>query len=67
VIQFKQGFGRLIRSEDDRGVFVMLDGRVKSKGYGSMFMHSLPPMPETSNVGAITRFLEGEEDDEAVY
>jgi DNA polymerase-3 subunit epsilon/ATP-dependent DNA helicase DinG len=43
VLRFKQGFGRLIRSKDDRGVVVMLDRRLISKRYGELFLQSLPP------------------------
>ena len=43
VIRFKQGFGRLIRHRDDRGVVLILDTRVVKKGYGRMFLRSLPP------------------------
>lgn len=43
VLKFKQGFGRLIRSADDRGVCVILDKRAVSKRYGSSFIQSLPP------------------------
>jgi len=42
VIRFKQGFGRLIRSESDRGVVVVLDRRIIEKGYGKQFLNSLP-------------------------
>lgn len=42
VIKFKQGFGRLIRSRDDRGVVLILDSRVLSKNYGKSFLRSLP-------------------------
>ncbi|MBN2040550.1 MAG: ATP-dependent DNA helicase [Spirochaetes bacterium] len=42
VIKFKQGFGRLIRSRDDRGVVAVLDPRILSKGYGKIFLDSLP-------------------------
>lgn len=42
VIQFKQGFGRLIRRDDDRGFVVFLDKRIASKGYGRTFLRSLP-------------------------
>ena len=34
ILRFRQGFGRLIRSKDDRGVVVVLDKRVTSKFYG---------------------------------
>lgn len=43
VIRFRQGFGRLIRSEEDRGIVAILDSRIDSKSYGSAFLHSLPP------------------------
>jgi ATP-dependent DNA helicase DinG len=42
VIKFKQGFGRLIRSKGDRGIVAVLDPRILSKGYGKMFLESLP-------------------------
>lgn len=44
VIKFKQGFGRLIRSRDDRGAVLILDSRVLSKNYGRFFLKSLPPV-----------------------
>ena len=42
VIKFKQGFGRLIRSRDDRGVVIIFDSRVATKRYGRIFLQSLP-------------------------
>ena len=42
VIRFKQGFGRLIRSEADEGVIVVLDRRIEDKRYGRKFLNSLP-------------------------
>jgi Rad3-related DNA helicase/DNA polymerase III epsilon subunit-like protein len=42
ILKFKQGFGRLIRSHQDRGVVAILDRRVISKGYGQTFLNSLP-------------------------
>ena len=44
VIKFKQGFGRLIRSRDDRGGVLILDSRVLTKGYGRIFLKSLPDL-----------------------
>ena len=44
ITRFRQGFGRLIRRKDDRGVVVVLDGRVTSKRYGESFIRSLPPV-----------------------
>lgn len=42
VIRMKQGFGRLIRSERDEGVVVLLDRRIIEKRYGRKFLNSLP-------------------------
>lgn len=42
ILRFKQGFGRLIRSKEDRGIVVVLDKRLLTKKYGQTFLHSLP-------------------------
>jgi Rad3-related DNA helicase len=42
ILKFKQGFGRLIRSREDRGIVVILDKRLISKRYGQQFLGSLP-------------------------
>ena len=42
IIKLKQGFGRLIRSRSDTGIVVILDSRVVTKRYGSMFLEALP-------------------------
>ena len=42
ILRLRQGFGRLIRTKDDRGVVVILDRRIVSRGYGAAFMRSLP-------------------------
>jgi len=42
VLRFRQGFGRLIRGEDDRGAVVVLDQRILSRSYGPVFLESLP-------------------------
>jgi predicted DnaQ family exonuclease/DinG family helicase len=42
VLRFKQGFGRLIRSSTDSGVCAIFDRRVVGRGYGSLFVDSLP-------------------------
>ena len=42
ILRFRQGFGRLIRTQSDRGVVAVLDRRVRSKQYGPQFLHSLP-------------------------
>jgi DNA polymerase-3 subunit epsilon/ATP-dependent DNA helicase DinG len=42
ILKFRQGFGRLIRDKDDRGVVALLDRRVWEKRYGKQFIDSLP-------------------------
>ena len=42
TLKFRQGFGRLIRNKNDRGVCVILDRRIISKGYGRKFQRALP-------------------------
>jgi len=42
VLRFRQGFGRLIRRQDDQGVVVVLDKRILSKRYGQAFLEALP-------------------------
>ncbi|HOA72216.1 MAG TPA: helicase C-terminal domain-containing protein [Phycisphaerae bacterium] len=43
LLRFKQGFGRLIRTHNDRGRVVILDKRVKTRRYGSLFLKAIPP------------------------
>lgn len=42
VIRFRQGMGRLIRGEDDHGQFLILDSRIWSKEYGTVFLQAIP-------------------------
>jgi ATP-dependent DNA helicase DinG len=42
IIKLKQGFGRLIRTQTDRGSVAILDPRMLTKGYGRMFLDALP-------------------------
>ena len=42
VIQFRQGFGRLMRSGSDRGIVTVLDKRILVKRYGQIFIQSIP-------------------------
>jgi ATP-dependent DNA helicase DinG len=57
VLALKQGVGRLIRSETDRGMIVIADPRLLTKGYGRTFRASLPEMPATQDRDEATRFL----------
>lgn len=45
ILKFKQGFGRLIRSHQDKGSVVVLDSRISKKFYGKKFIASLPGVP----------------------
>jgi ATP-dependent DNA helicase DinG len=60
VITLKQGAGRLIRDVNDRGVLVICDRRIKTKGYGSVFLESLPPMQPTTDRNRVVEFFENE-------
>jgi DNA polymerase-3 subunit epsilon/ATP-dependent DNA helicase DinG len=42
ILRFRQGFGRLIRRKDDRGIVVIFDRRILSKFYGQAFLEALP-------------------------
>ncbi|WP_458412720.1 ATP-dependent DNA helicase DinG [Schinkia sp. CFF1] len=44
ILRFKQGFGRLIRAENDHGAVFVLDRRITTKGYGKKFIQALPPL-----------------------
>ena len=58
VIALKQGAGRLIRTETDRGVLVLCDPRLTSKSYGRVFLESLPPMRRTRDVADVRAFFD---------
>jgi len=58
VLTLKQGFGRLIRSLEDRGVLVLLDNRIRTKRYGQTFLASLPPYRVTQTITDVGEFFE---------
>lgn len=62
VIALKQGAGRLIRSETDRGVLVLCDPRLTGKSYGRVFLDSLPPLPKTRDVAVARAFFEPQDE-----
>ena len=64
VLTLKQGFGRLIRSLEDRGVLVLLDPRVTRQRYGQTFLASLPPYRMTATITDVEAFFESENADE---
>lgn len=57
VITLKQGVGRLIRDNDDRGVLVICDPRLRTKSYGKTFLESLPRIPRTQKIEVVKRFF----------
>ncbi|WP_111268145.1 ATP-dependent DNA helicase [Marilutibacter maris] len=57
VIALKQGAGRLIRSERDRGVLVLCDPRLLGRSYGKVFLESLPPLPRSRDVDDVRTFF----------
>lgn len=58
IINLKQGAGRLIRDETDRGVLMICDPRLISKPYGRRIWQSLPPFRRTRDVQVVRDFLE---------
>lgn len=58
VIALKQGVGRLIRDDNDKGVLVICDPRLRTKSYGITFLESLPRVPRTSKLEVVQRFFE---------
>jgi ATP-dependent DNA helicase DinG len=59
VLSLKQGIGRLIRDVDDAGLAVVCDPRLLGKGYGRVFLASLPPMPLVRHEDEAVDFLVG--------
>ncbi len=58
VLTLKQGFGRLIRSLEDRGVLVLLDPRITRQRYGQIFLQSLPPYRMTNTITDVETFFQ---------
>ncbi|MBI3373998.1 MAG: ATP-dependent DNA helicase [Betaproteobacteria bacterium] len=57
ILQLKQGVGRLIRDETDRGVLVLCDPRLFTRSYGKIVLGSLPPMRVTRDAAVATGFF----------
>ncbi|HEV2022099.1 MAG TPA: ATP-dependent DNA helicase, partial [Terriglobales bacterium] len=57
VITLKQGFGRLIRSLQDRGVLALLDNRILKQRYGQVFLESLPNYRRTTELADVESFF----------
>jgi ATP-dependent DNA helicase DinG len=56
ALVLKQGFGRLIRTQRDRGIVALLDERVSSKGYGKVFLRSLPDARRCRSLAEVRGF-----------
>ncbi|GLT19793.1 ATP-dependent helicase [Vibrio zhanjiangensis] len=57
VITLKQGVGRLIRDQKDKGVLIICDNRLVTRDYGGVFLASLPPIPRTRDLTVVQDFL----------
>jgi len=57
VLAMKQGAGRLLRDQSDYGVIVLCDPRITTKSYGRMFLKIFEPMPSTSSLDEVSKFL----------
>jgi len=58
IIALKQGAGRLIRDQTDKGVLVLCDPRLIANAYGKRFLRSLPPMRRTREQKTVIEFLQ---------
>ena len=67
AIALKQGFGRLIRRRDDRGIVAVLDPRIVTRSYGRVFTATLPPgLPRTSVLEQVRRWWQRGDLDPAI-
>ena len=57
VLTLRQGAGRLIRDPSDRGLLVVADPRIVNRGYGKLFLDSLPGMTRTRKLEVVQRFF----------
>ena len=58
ALSLKQGFGRLIRTQSDRGIVAVLDRRLSTKGYGRVFLKSLPDASRCYSLSEVRAFWE---------
>lgn len=59
ALALKQGFGRLIRTRSDRGIVALLDGRVTKKGYGKVFLRTLPAARRCETLAEVRELWQG--------
>ena len=53
VLKLRQGFGRLVRTRQDRGVVAILDRRIHQRWYGRVFLNALPPARRLNGPGRV--------------
>ena len=58
ILMFKQGFGRLIRTQNDKGIVAILDPRVRTRFYGERFLDSLPDCMRTDSIEKVEEFFD---------
>ncbi len=58
ITALKQGAGRLIRDQEDKGVLVLCDPRLVANNYGQAFLQSLPELPRTRSQETVIKFLQ---------
>ncbi len=56
AISLRQGFGRLVRTRQDRGVVALLDPRIRTKGYGRRLLQALPDCPRLHSLEEVAAF-----------
>ena len=61
ILALKQGLGRLIRSQADRGVLAVLDSRLVERAYGDRFLKSLPPAELVHDLDRVEAFFSADE------
>jgi ATP-dependent DNA helicase DinG len=57
MLQLRQGFGRLIRGHEDRGVVAILDPRLRTRPYGRAFLDALPRCPLVDDLAGVASFF----------
>ena len=62
AITLRQGFGRLLRAQTDRGVVAVLDRRLATRGYGKRILDSLPKARRTEELDDVRDFFGGPSD-----
>jgi ATP-dependent DNA helicase DinG len=66
IIALKQGIGRLIRDDNDKGLLVLADPRLYTRYYGQRFFLSLPKMKRTRDSSKVNAFIKELEQDEVI-